>query len=178
MAAPITHGNFFDANTTIARAQEVRLKIKSDEGQPTSTIVGLLQNVQITIDGGIRPFFELGSEIKFFIPDRPRVSLRADKLFCRDSTVTNNVGPNIIGKDAPGAGVPGVLLAKILTEKGFLVEFTGFVSNLPVDMVFLLESYSFVANVGNLVCMENISAAGECNSIADNYELAASSITG
>ena len=164
-------GNFF--GSTLVRAAEVRITFSSDA---KVSVVGMLQNVTINLDAGIRPFFELGSEIKFFIPDRPRAALRADKLFCIQSNDVDGKVPNFIGSNVDS--MPGIDIASLLSEKGFGLTFSNVNTNLPNDMVFLLESYSFVANVGNLVVMENITATGEVNPIATNYETAASSITG
>ena len=132
---------------TLYRSAEVRVKWGNG-------YAGLLQNVTISIDAGIRPMFEVGSDAKFFIPDRAFATLRASRLYAKDHedfVATANFGA-------------------LLTQDGFtmdLEEYTAPGTSLlfnvaPVrDCKFFIESYRAIAGVANVVVMEDISAQGE-----------------
>ena len=138
-------------STALYRSAEITLSW----GNVTS--LGLLQNVAITVDAGVRPMFEIGSDTKFFTPDRAYASLKAARLYCKlheDIAPTNSFG-------------------SLLIQDGFTMNIqvggADIIDADPRPMKFFVESYRLVSNVGNVIVMEDISAIGEAPGLWTNF---------
>jgi len=159
-----------EMSPALIRLGDVRIAVTpftAGGGAGSKIHVGLLQDASVQIDANVRPFFEVGSEGKWFVPDRPYATLRADRLFSLSSTA------NLVG----GAYGCGTTFEEILSSLGFTLAIErasahntfGALADVLPECVFYLESYNVGVQVGNVVSLENITAVGEAQGVSANF---------